>query len=208
VSNVPSWSRADPMSLIPAAAAMYEAGRTRREVLEAIYGVDFPSETVPILRDFVSGDKPLAVSWRIQPWELMVRPEDRDPDMDLGPLQCDEEARVYAEAPNVVLLARFGYDGVELGSSLIGYDLDELRAGRSTVVGLKSVPRLPLKPFRFTFTVFGPSVLDVLHEVVASYLDDIRRRAKHDPHEDPEPIERQLARVVAVQRELAGEPVG
>jgi len=184
---------------------MYQQGRTRHQILESIYGVEFPTETVLILRDFVSGEKPLGVSWRIHPWELMVRPEDRDPEMDLGPIQCEEEIRIYAEAPNVVLVARLDYHGVDLGSSLIGYDLDELRVGRSTVIGLKGVPRLPRAPFKFTFTVFGPSVLDVVHELVSNYLADTRRRAEHDPHEDPEPIERQLARVVALQRELAGE---
>lgn len=83
-----SWSRAEPMSLIPAAAAMYQQGRTRSEVLAAIYGVDFPAETIPVLRDFVSGVAPVGASWRIHPWELMVPPEQRDPDNYLDTLEA------------------------------------------------------------------------------------------------------------------------
>lgn len=200
MSESVSWSRAEPMSLIPAARAMYEQGYARSDVLTAIYGVDLPAEALLVLRDFVIDAKPLGVSWRITPWELMVRPENRDPEMDLGPHECDEDARAYAQAPHIVLIGRLEYHGVELGSSLIGYDLDELRAGRSTIVGLKNVPRLPASPV--TFTVFGPSLLEVLHELVASYLALAKRRFESDHHEDVDSVVEQLDSIEILQREL------
>ncbi len=56
-------SRANPLTLVPAARSLYEAGKTRSEVLTAIYGVDLPAEAELIERYFVVGGAPLRVLW-------------------------------------------------------------------------------------------------------------------------------------------------
>jgi hypothetical protein len=50
---------------------------------------------------------------------------------------------------------------------VIGYDLNEVRAGRSTVVGLRRQFDIP--ETGASFTVFGPSLVDVFLEAVDSY---------------------------------------
>src|SRR4051812_22992980 len=136
-------SRADPRTLVPAARAFYENGWTRSKVLTAIYGVDLPREAMLFLRDFVNDTKPLQASWNIHPWELMIPLELGGPSLEIGPIECAEEMRAYAAAPHVLVLGTTGYNDAPHGASLIGYDLDELRNGRSTVVGLDFVDRFP-----------------------------------------------------------------
>ncbi len=134
-----TWSRAEPKTLLPAALAMYAQGKTRSQVLEAIYGVDLPREAVLCHRDFAYEDEGLAVDWRYHPWELMIPPnEGKRAPFPINDYQSDKDALAYEIAPNVLPLGALSYaaDGVRLGGSLFGYDLDELRAGRTTVVGL------------------------------------------------------------------------
>jgi hypothetical protein len=171
--NAPTPSRADPKTLVPAARAMYERGFTRSQVLEAIYGVDLPCEAVLFLRDFVNDDKPLQASWFIHPWELMIPLESGGPSYEIGPLEYEREVRAYGMAPNLLLLGITGYNEAEHGASVIAYDLDELRAGRSTVVGLNHKDELPESGANFT--VFGPSLVDVYADLITRYRDLIRK---------------------------------
>jgi len=183
---------------------MYAQGKTRSQVLEAIYGVDLPREAVLCFRDFAYSDGGVAVDWRYHPWELMIPPnEGKRAPFPINDYQSDEDALAYELAPNVLLLGDLHYfaEGVRLGGSLFGYDLDELRAGRTTVVGLL---RKPIISRDARFTVLGPSIVDVLVETVTSYLAFSERLAERDNHEDPDPVREQLARVEALQRELNG----
>ena len=85
-------SRKDPRTLVPAARAMYAAGKTRSEVLTAIYGVDLPREAVLIERDYVAGkNKPIRAMWKTHPWELMIPLERGGPQFMLGSLEYDSE---------------------------------------------------------------------------------------------------------------------
>jgi hypothetical protein len=152
---------------------MYQRGFTRSQVLEAIYGVDLPREAALFLRDFARDDKPLQGSWNTHPWELMIPLEQGGPSFKIGPIECTEEARSYAMAPNLVLLGSTGYNEAEHGASLIAYDLDELRAGRSTVVGLPNKRELPESGG--SFIVFGPSLVDVYAHLIVRYRDLIRK---------------------------------
>jgi hypothetical protein len=165
-------SRADPRTLVPAARAMYERGFTRSQVLEAIYGVDLPPEATVFLRDFVHDDKPLSASWFAHPWELMIPLDQGGPSFKIGPIECEREARVFAMAPNLLLLGITGYNDAKHGASLIAYDLEELRAGRSTIVGLK---KKKLSESGANFTVFAPSLVDLFTDLIVRYRDLIRK---------------------------------
>ncbi len=92
--NLPTPSRADPRTLVPATRAMYERGFSRSQVLQEIYGVDLPREAVLFLRDFVNDDKPLRASWFYFPWELMISLESGGPTYEPGPEACENEAQV------------------------------------------------------------------------------------------------------------------
>src|SRR5262245_26297459 len=190
-------SRADPRTLVPAARAMYEQGRTRRQVLEAIYGVDLPREAALFLRDFARDAKPLQALWGVHPWELMIPLEAGGPTFAIGPIACERERRAYEQAPHVVLVACIHYHGAPLGGSLIGYDLDELRAGRSTVVGLENQDEMPASGARFE--VFGASLVDVFCDVIASYRALLAKRESPDIAEELNETADQLASLEALR---------
>lgn len=184
---------------------MYAQGKTRSQVLEAIYGVELPREAVLCHSHFAYEREGLGADWRYHPWELMIPPSDgmRAP-YPINDYQSGKDALAYELAPNVLLLGTLGYaaDGVRLGGSLFGYDLDELRAGRTTIVGLLNQPVFSSGE---RFTVLGPSLVDILVETVASYLAFSERLARRDSHVDHEPVREDLKRVEAFQRELANQ---
>jgi len=184
---------------------MYQRGFTRSQVLEAIYGVDLPTEATLFLRDFARDDKPLQASWNTHPWELMIPLEQGGPAFKIGPIECAEEARAYAMAPNLVLLGSTGYNEAEHGASLIAYDLEELRAGRSTVVGLPNKRELPESGGRFT--MFGPSLVDLFADLIVRYRDLIRKwiamGVGGETVSDIDEMNSQLASIEAIRRELA-----
>lgn len=197
-------SRADPRTLVPAARAMYERGLTRSQVLETIYGVDLPPEATLFLRDFVHDDKPLNASWFAHPWELMIPLEQGGPSFEIGQIECEREARVFAMTPNLLLLGITGYNEAKHGASLIAYDLEELRAGRSTIVGLK---KRKLSEPGATFTVFGSSLVEVFCELISNYRDLIRRwitmGVGGETTVEVQEMSSQLASVEAIRKELA-----
>jgi hypothetical protein len=201
-------SRVEPWTLVPAARALYEQGLTRSQVLQAIYGVDLPREAMLFFRDFVKNDDddpPVEASWGTLPWELMIPLEDGGPQFEIPPHEAARDARIYATSPSVLLLGRTGYDETPTGASLIGYDLDELRAGRTTVVGLSVLLDVPGADARFT--VFGSSLVDVFRDMIVRYRalmeEWIKTGVGGDSYEDVHRVSRHLASIEALQRELA-----
>jgi hypothetical protein len=184
---------------------MYERGFTRSQVLEAIYDVDLPREAVLFLRDFANNDKPLGASWFVLPWELMIPLESGGPSYEVTPLECEEVARAYAMTPNVLLLGITGYNEAKHGASLIAYDLDEVRAGRSTVIGLADKDELP--ETGANFTVFGPSLVDVFADLITEYRELIRRWIEKgvggETAAEIREMTRHLESVEAIRKELA-----
>lgn len=197
-------SRSDPGTLVPAARAMYEAGKTRSEVLTTIYGVDLPGEAVLIHRDLVRGGKAVRVRWGVHPWQLMITLDQGGPSFPIGPLGCTDEVRAYAQAPNVLLVGWLCYPKVPNGFSLIGYDLDEIAAGRSTVVSLPPEHR-QVPESGAIFRPLGPSLVDVLAEVINDYHARWNDREGPDAYEERAAAEKELAAVEAIRQELAAQ---
>jgi hypothetical protein len=102
-------SRADPTSLVPAARALYEQGRSCSQVLEAIYGVDLPREASLFRRDFIVGAKPISALFTVHPWELMIPLDEGGPSYSASELSIRDEVRAYLQAPRVVLVGRIIY---------------------------------------------------------------------------------------------------
>jgi hypothetical protein len=200
-------SREDPRTLVPAARAMYEAGKTRSEVLTAIYGVDLPREAVLIERDYVAGKKkPIRAMWKTHPWELMIPLERGGPQFMLGSLEYDSDRHAFAQAPHVLLVAWLCYARVPTGFSLIGYDLREVAAGRSTVVGLLPPDERQVPESGATFTVLGSSLIDVFADVISSYLASWGDLESRDAAEERRDAKRELAGIEALRRELVDSP--
>lgn len=201
----PKANRGDSATLVPAAQQLYAAGKTRSEVLEAIYGVDLPREAVLFHREFVLGKRPIEFEFLTHPWELMISPEHGGPRATPDPITRENEAKAFAQAPNVLLLGATGYADARHGDSLLGYDLDELRAGRSTIVGLPDERDVPDDAAEFV--VFGSSLLDVFHECLTDYHRLMKHWLGHGrfsyTRSDLAEVEDQLDIIEALKTEVA-----
>jgi hypothetical protein len=159
--------RARPATLLTAARQLYAEGKDRRAVLEAIYGVDLPAEALRFHRAYVADELDLTIRILTNPWQLLEPPVDDEPDEGVGPLSASLEPAAFARAPSMIPLLVTVYGGVADGESLLGYDIDELRAGRTTIVGA----RWPVDVHGTVRPVAarGPSLLDVLATTVTRY---------------------------------------
>ena len=195
-------SRTNPRTLVPAARAMYAAGKTRSEVLAAIYGVDLPREAPLFLRDYVKGDKALSVQWNAHPWELMVTLDHGGPTFIIGDLACEDEVRAYTQAPHVLILGWLCYARVPHGFSLIAYDLNEVAAGRSTILAMPARHR-EVPESGAEFSPIGPSLLDVFSTAITRYAQSWAALNNRESHESQLGAAVQLEGIEALRRELA-----
>lgn len=195
--------RADPTALAPLARSLYAAGRTRRDVLETIYGVDLPREAVAFHEARRLQKVDVSALFLTHPWALLATPSE---DLRVSNLSRDIEPAALRLAPSMIPLLVTGYPGADLGGHLIGYDIDELRAGRTTIVG----SRWPGDAHGRVLPVreLGPSLLAVLHACVDDYCDRLEEWIE-DPRSGYEQVqldraEDQLDAIEALQAELAG----
>jgi hypothetical protein len=165
--------RARPETLLAAARQLYGQGKDRRVVLEAIYGVDLPDEALRFHRAYVSAELDLTIRVLTNPWQLLEPPVDDEPDEGVGPLAGGLEPAAFARAPSMIPLLVTVYSGVADGESLLGYDIDELRAGRTTIVG----SRWPVDVHGTVRPVerIGASLLDVLTAIVERHCAHIAK---------------------------------
>jgi hypothetical protein len=178
--------RARPETLLAAARQLYGEGKDRRAVLEAIYGVDLPDEALRFHRAYLADELDLTIRVLTNPWQLLAPPTDDELDDGVGPLSAGLEPAAFARAPSMIPLLVTVYSGVAGGEALLGYDIDELRAGRTTIVGT----RWPIDVHGTVRPVErrGPSLLDVLATIVEGHCAHVERlvrdvRSGHDEDE-------------------------
>ena len=163
-------SRADYRSMAALARALYQTGHHARGVLRTCYGVDFPDELFAIA-DARARARPPHVDFTNQPWELAVPLVHGGPAPEPDGMD-DIEQRVLAFDPQLfAVMALLDPDSAH-GHSVLCYRLDELAAGRSTVIGLRG--------FFYRDSVasperYGDSLLAVMLE---HFTDHARRRQR------------------------------
>jgi hypothetical protein len=197
-------SRSDPTTLIPAARALAERGTAPHDVVGAIYGVDLPREAWLLERDIISqsaGDSVLQldVLWGTLPWELMIPIERGGPRAILGPRLAAVDAAIYKAAPELIPLGRMGYRPTEVSGSYLAYSIDELRAGRSTVLACHrdEVDRGAAK-----FRIVGPSLLEVLRVAIVDYIEHVEADHEHGDGADLAELDGAKAHLPPVERLL------
>jgi hypothetical protein len=141
-------------------------GKSPADVMRAIYGVDLPAEAYALDRALVGGlALPLVVT--VHPWAFIddaVR--DTDEDWSRG-----VEEQAFEDWPRFLPLMQLAAEDAVHGDHVIGYDLDELRAGERTIYGfVESDPPIDGVP-----AVLGTSLLAVLHE----WMTDHHRMLEH-----------------------------
>ena len=192
---------------MPAARALYERGLNRSQVLTSIYGVDLPSEAALFSRHVVNidGDPPLSAVWGTLPWELMIPLEQGGPSLEIPSHHVVQEVRAYAQAPHVLLLGRTGYKHALHGSSVIAYDLDELRAGRTTIVGVEYAIDVP--ETGANFVPFGTSLVaffrNLINRKIALMEDVVTRGGGYYDLEEIAEVRSHLQCIAFLENELA-----
>src|SRR5581483_506847 len=123
-------------------------GKSTADVMRAIYGVDLPPEAYALDRALVGGlALPLVVT--VHPWAFI---DDAARDTDEDWARGVEEA-AFADWPRFLPLLQLAAEDAVHGDHVIGYDLDELRAGKLTIYGYdESDP-----PADGALAVLGPS---------------------------------------------------
>jgi hypothetical protein len=196
--------RARPATLIPAARQLYSEGKSTAEVLASIYGVHLPRELFAFHEAFVRDDEGLRASWLTHPWELMIPLAEGGPALEIGPDAAENEAAAFAQAPHVLLLCVTGYNDAPQGGALVGYDLNEVRQGRSTIVGIPHSRRVQSGG---EFIVFGPSLVDVFSKVISDYKALMERwmasRARAVGEDDLDELSSQLQALASLRKSLA-----
>jgi len=195
-------SRADYDSVTPWARRLYAEGKSTAEVMQAIYGVDLPAEAYALDRAYTGGlDLPLVRL--VHPWELMGDAE-RDSDEDWSQ---EQEDRAFAQWPGFLPLLQLGADDAVHGHHVIGYDVEQLRAGKTTIWGCDG----DIPPEGGELAVVGSSLLAVLHD----WLADHHRMLEHQfnspanrgfgslSQDDVSEVADQLRAIEALQREVA-----
>lgn len=159
--------RADFDALVPLARRLYAEGRSAGDVMRAVYGVDLPAEAYAFWRAFSSGELELPLDQMHHPWELISAAGERHRS-DPGRWQRSQEELAFSQLPRFLPLMKLVDDGAIHDDHVIGYHLDELRAGRATIFGhLEDFPESGARLVRL-----GDSLLGVLHE----WMADHRRR--------------------------------
>lgn len=164
----------------PAAAARYardrlEAGATREDILDAIWGVPFPAEFHAIAdKGWRAIDLPLERT--SLPWNLITPLADGGPRLD-DPFASDAEVRAVEAMDDFVPLCTLLEDDAVHGGLLVGYDRARLAEGDSTVLGFEEDFEVDATPERL-----GPSLVAVLREWTRDQLRMWRQRVDDGGH--------------------------
>lgn len=204
-------SRADPSSLVPFARHLCETGKSPEEIVREIYNVDFPDEFYLFEKWCIVGNLDLSLQWLHHPWELIVSLERGGPSEKVDPWSEEQEKNAFSQAPHVVLLMELYASDAIYGDYFIGYDLNELSEGRTTIVGHEDdIPENGAK-----FEIIGSSMLEVLHAwmsdhyrmVQAQYNKPSNRGAGSLRKKNVEEVAEQLRGIEAMQTELASKTI-
>lgn len=155
-------SRADYASMARLARALYERGATPREVLQACYGVEFPEEFL-MMAEIHPWRPGLSPSYTNQPWQMAI-PLDRGGPAPRPDSMDRTEQEMLARDSHLLPLAHLWDRNLRLGNTIICYHLNELAAGRTTIVGVKNPDE-----YDFEAIHLGDSLLDVLHRYYVEY---------------------------------------
>jgi hypothetical protein len=165
-----------PTDHVARARDLYAAGHSRPQVVRAVFGADFPPEFYLVMQAVAESWSALDVEVMGRAWQVF-----RLADPAYQPRRDDWSRRLEAAAaawyPDVVLVLVLSDIDVEHGGYVVGYHLGELRAGRPTAVGVLEDELDGTAPRSSSYSILGPSLLQVLHEYAADDLRMLRLQA-------------------------------
>lgn len=191
----------DRPSAVRRAGELYARGAEPRDVLRACHGVDFPEEFLLIAESWTE------VLWDLGEFDTLAWILAAPPVRDCPPFYEEEWAAVQEQYPRLLPLGHlYGAQvmerrapGPSYGEAFLCYDLDELRDGRATVLGLR---RGAAGTYRLTR--FGDSLVEVLHGHVMDRHAQLDAQLDHSSNRgagsvDREEVEEAWALVEAVR---------
>ena len=163
LSEIKKGARQDDYPSMEALArAALDAGQTPAEMLRTCYGVSFPAEVHMI--DTMRGERrALPGTYANQPWSLLALA--RGASDELRPMIGEYERRARTIDERLLPLLLLQDDGGTHSGWFVCYRIDELAAGRPTIVAL--VPDFWNRGARDVQRL-GDSLAGVLHEHFAS----------------------------------------
>lgn len=168
-------SRSNFDSLVPWARRLLADGKSTGEVMRAIYGVNLPTEVHALDRAYARGLK-LPLYRTFHPWELLALAEPPHTEREPAPWEREQEEHAYAQNPQFLPLLSLQAADAVYDDYVLGYDLDELRKGKTVVLGHRG----DIPPEGAELEVIGTSLLGVMHEWMSDHL----RMVKHQ-YESP-----------------------
>lgn len=194
-------------SLVPWARRLYAEGKSPGDVMRAIYGVDLPTEAYAFWHVFEGGKLDLPVDRMLHPWELIAVQDPARPDED-APWEREHEERAFAQVPRFMPLMQLAADVPRYDECIIGYDLDELGAGRTTIFGHQG----DLPESGAVLERLGDSLLGVLHDWMSERLRMLTEQYKLPSNrgfgsisrENIDEVAKKVHAIEALQRKVAG----
>lgn len=158
--------RRRPEQLKQWAQNAYREGKTVRDVIHAIYGVDLPLEAYVFHRS-----RPRELEFPIDrffhPWELMEMAGPKYKDDSISDYYAEREVRELDRNPDLLPLMLLEAGDTTLDGYLIGYSIAELEQGKTTIFGHSDEIAEDDK----RSAVLGDSLLSVLHQWMTSYYE-------------------------------------
>jgi hypothetical protein len=194
-------------SLVSWARRLYAEGKSSGDVMRAIYGADLPAEAYAFWRALDGGKLDLPVDRMLHPWEL-IAVENPSQTNEAGPWDREQEERAFAQVPRFLPLMKLAADEPLYDDYIIGYDLDELRAGRTTIFGHHG----DFPGSGAMLDRLGDSLLGVLHAWMADHLHMLTEQFKAPSNrgfgsisqDNLDEVTERVRAIEAVQREVAG----
>lgn len=200
-------SRNDYASMVALARALYDTGRNERAVVRTCYGVALPDEFFAI-GEARAQDRLPPMLFTNQPWNLAVPPARGGPAPDANVMDRREQ-EALALVPQLLPLLILSDPYSRHGDSLLCYHLDELAAGRPTILGIPLAIDNERGPTRF-----GDSLISVMLEHFADRATTVEK-AYHHPYnrgagsvdrDEVESAHKRLEKIEAIARVLHALP--
>ncbi len=205
----PSSLRGQHESLAAWSLQATQQGKSIHEIVAAIYGVDLPLEAYSFYR-FRPRDPELPIELLFFPWRLIDLVNPRHENDVASPWAMEQERNALEAAPDFLPLMKLEAYEARHDGWIIGYSLEELRRGRTTVIGHnEDIPAASTN-----FQRVGESLLSVLYEWAIDHQRMTKERFDSPDNRgagsiEPEDVERAkdiLKAIEKVQRKHSEHP--
>jgi hypothetical protein len=187
----------------------YAEGKSVHEVMCAVYGVDLPQEAYAFHRAMFRNED-IQIEWFQEPWVLIRLASPNITPTPASTWSVEQITNALAQEPNFLPLLQLGIGRAKLDDHVIGYDLSQLRQGKTTILGHQD--EIPSEGA--SFEIVGDSLLSVLQQWIserlklaaAQYRSPSNRGAGSISHDNVEEVSNLLKDIEKLQRKVAEKP--